>query len=107
MVPKTKKKTNTPQLVTIQVGCRVAEVDERIADLLQDIWTANIDACQASIDDSDGTVTIYFPEIDDMQLFLNSLHHYNRSNGTMDQPDIDDWVFLSFPNVYDFYFSFE
>ncbi|MDQ2732981.1 MAG: hypothetical protein M3Y56_15090 [Armatimonadota bacterium] len=85
--------------ITIQVGERMAPVDEQIAPLLLELWRAELDTLN-SCQDNDGKVWIEFADVEHAETFLNAIGRfeepvhslYNRMSRKWVPPEWEQWV---------------
>lgn len=69
--------------VKVSVGDWVAEVDVRIADLIRELWRADIDTCLSCQENPPGFVWLEFFTPDDASRFLEIVARYEDGADTM------------------------
>jgi hypothetical protein len=88
--------------VTVNVGPWSEEIDEQIAPLIHEIWTAGIETLMSCQHDGFGMIWIEFPHVEELIKFLDLVAEfsperecmYNRINQYWRSSDLDlDWIF--------------
>ncbi|MBL8794813.1 MAG: hypothetical protein JNM56_12970 [Planctomycetia bacterium] len=82
--------TEHPQ-VTVTVGDRSAEVDAGVADLIEQLWLADIDTVLSCEDNPAGMVWVQFDTAVGAENFLNVVARYEGEPGSLYRRASDAW----------------